>query len=589
MTRAIPASGARVSLPSRLAVLGVVAILTISAAPAPSSPDHDPAPRARPAPQGEWIAGDLHVHTTYSHDSYSGPDDDNTGADEFYTAGESVEAAFRQAQVRGLDFLAISDHNDIRSQSDPGFGRFGVIGLPAYENSLRGHAQMLGATQVYDKDDDSAVGVAALADQLRADGGAFQVNHPADPSDPDALDWTYGYEVVPDTVEAWNVTTAYQPPFPAASDNDANIAYWEGWPTAGHTSPRSAAATATGSAPPPRRGRASRRPGCTWPTAASRGSSPASARAARASRRSRRPPLAPGCSSRPTPTATGSGVHGRRPGARRGAAAGAGRRGRRQPPAGRHRRWHPGRRPGGRHRRPIRARARRTSRRELGPRRGAPRGRRRHARHDLRRGGRDPDHVLPQPGAARGDDLGHLPGPRPDARHGAHPCGGPRRRGGHRQRHHRAALLARPVRDSRLHGPAHEDYDRPVPRPAPGHGRRRRDHRCGPAGDRRRGPHHARRRSGPDVAARTAHRGPARRPRRAHLHDLPGRRRPAGGDHPRPARRLHRLHARRGRGRRRGGGHRTPLQRGVRLAWQRHARLGARPGPRRRGAHRRPS
>lgn len=26
---------------------------------------------AAPAPAGEWLAGDLHVHTTYSHDSWS--------------------------------------------------------------------------------------------------------------------------------------------------------------------------------------------------------------------------------------------------------------------------------------------------------------------------------------------------------------------------------------------------------------------------------------------------------------------------------------------------------------------------------------
>lgn len=32
---------------------------------------------AAPARAGEWIAGDLHVHTTYSHDRWGGPGDDS--------------------------------------------------------------------------------------------------------------------------------------------------------------------------------------------------------------------------------------------------------------------------------------------------------------------------------------------------------------------------------------------------------------------------------------------------------------------------------------------------------------------------------
>jgi hypothetical protein len=58
----------------------------------------------------------------------------------------SVASQFLIGAVRGLDYLAITDHNDIRSQSDPGFATQGLIGLPSYENSLRGHAQMHGAT-----------------------------------------------------------------------------------------------------------------------------------------------------------------------------------------------------------------------------------------------------------------------------------------------------------------------------------------------------------------------------------------------------------------------------------------------------------
>ena len=188
------------------------------------------APAAHAA-EGEWLAGDLHVHTTYSHDSYGGPSDDNTGPEEFYTLGWSVGEQFTHAVTRGLDYLAITDHNDIRSQQDPGFGAGGVIPLPGYENSLRGHAQMLGAATLYDNGDQSSAAVQVVADALRADGGVFQVNHPAEGSVdfPHDTDWPYLYDVQPDTVEVWNISRLWQPPLPSGSSNDDAVRYWEGW------------------------------------------------------------------------------------------------------------------------------------------------------------------------------------------------------------------------------------------------------------------------------------------------------------------------------------------------------------------------
>src|SRR3954464_9563906 len=46
------------------------------------------------AAAGRWVAGDLHVHTTYSHDSYGGPSDDNTGPEDAYTFGQTVTEDF---------------------------------------------------------------------------------------------------------------------------------------------------------------------------------------------------------------------------------------------------------------------------------------------------------------------------------------------------------------------------------------------------------------------------------------------------------------------------------------------------------------
>ena len=184
---------------------------------------------AETAPSCEWVAGDLHIHSTYSHDAY-GPEEGIPPLQDAYTLGHSVTSQFLVASTRGLDFLAITDHNDIRSASDPGFGAFGVIPVRGYENSLKGHAQMLGANELF-AGDSSTPSVQAMADALRAAGGIFQINHPAEGSvdHPTDADWGYGYDIVPDTVEVWNIPRLYQPPLPSASSNDDAIRYWEGW------------------------------------------------------------------------------------------------------------------------------------------------------------------------------------------------------------------------------------------------------------------------------------------------------------------------------------------------------------------------
>ena len=187
------------------------------------------------AAQGEWLAGDLHVHSCYSHDAYCPgtdepieyePGDDpghlqeeledhaSENGTDVYTYGVPVGERFREAALRGLDYSAISDHNDIRSVDDSGFGAAGVIGVPGYENSIEGHAQMLGATRIYDSSDRSAAAVNEMAGRLREDGGLFQANHPGyriesafTGCDTAPLHWRYGFDVRPDSIEVWNPTS----------------------------------------------------------------------------------------------------------------------------------------------------------------------------------------------------------------------------------------------------------------------------------------------------------------------------------------------------------------------------------------------
>lgn len=176
---------------------------------------------------GGWLAGDLHVHTYYSHDVCKTPlkQYNNEACEDPYVYGFSPAEQIRNAEERGLDYVALTDHNTVQQQSDPGYPSNLVSLIPGYENSISGHAQMLGARRVYSKGTGSVADINAMANALRADGGLFQANHPMDPA------WGYGFDVPIDTMEVWNLPWPGQRDilgdWNVASNNPQSVKLWE--------------------------------------------------------------------------------------------------------------------------------------------------------------------------------------------------------------------------------------------------------------------------------------------------------------------------------------------------------------------------
>src|SRR5438132_3576308 len=137
-----------------------LALLVALGAPAISgaAPGH-PGP-----PAGFWVSGDLHVHTIYGHDTcidpttawdYTRPDRAaRKSCNDAYTVSFTPMQRLQEASDRGLDFVAITDHNNVVNQTDPEELAWlrahpSFVYIPGYENSQPGHVQMLRALACY--------------------------------------------------------------------------------------------------------------------------------------------------------------------------------------------------------------------------------------------------------------------------------------------------------------------------------------------------------------------------------------------------------------------------------------------------------
>ena len=142
----------------------------------------DSAPRAGPVLRSQpgWYRGDLHMHTAHSDGSCLSQLQQRVPCPVFLTA--------KTASERGLDFIAITDHNTV-SQADairelqPYFDR--LLLIPGREiTTFEGHANLFGTLAPLD----FRVGNEALPDwnallaQIAPTGGVISINHPIRPS-----------------------------------------------------------------------------------------------------------------------------------------------------------------------------------------------------------------------------------------------------------------------------------------------------------------------------------------------------------------------------------------------------------------------
>ena len=152
----------------------------------------------RPARGMRWYRGDLQSHTEHSD------------------AKGSLATLAATARTRGLDFLAVTDHNTvshIRAFDEvPG----GPLLIPAMEvTTYYGHMNAWGVREWVDFRARDLAGLRPIVAAIHAQGGLASVNHPKTGGPP----WEYGDALEFDCIEVW------QAPWPFY--NTESFAWWE--------------------------------------------------------------------------------------------------------------------------------------------------------------------------------------------------------------------------------------------------------------------------------------------------------------------------------------------------------------------------
>lgn len=174
-----------------------------------------------------WFRGDLHMHTAHS----DGACPSRRGAKVPCPVFKTLEAAV----ARGLDFIAVSDHNGVAQ--DEALGELApyfddLLLIPAREiTTFHGHANVFGPTGPMDFQlgGPRAPGFARLLDEVEAAHGLISINHPGLPSGEACMGcgWTMA-DVDYGRVSAVEVVNGGTLGFPGAPEGPlSGIPFWE--------------------------------------------------------------------------------------------------------------------------------------------------------------------------------------------------------------------------------------------------------------------------------------------------------------------------------------------------------------------------
>jgi hypothetical protein len=177
----IPAAGVRYELTAEATSISPLLAADEVAEPAPPLTDR-PAPRDLPAAGGmRWLAGDLHSHTVHS--------------DGVLTVPELA----RFAAGRGLDFLAVTDHNTTSHHQElpAAAAAHQIVLVPGQEvTTEHGHANAFGNLPWIDFREPPDAWLAAT----EQGGGLLSVNHPYGGH----VSWTAPMRRRPPLIEVWH-------------------------------------------------------------------------------------------------------------------------------------------------------------------------------------------------------------------------------------------------------------------------------------------------------------------------------------------------------------------------------------------------